>query len=394
MRPMSSRERLLAALSCREPDHTPCSFMLFNTLRALSSSYIDFVQRQLDLGLDAYVQIPPREPVVVNDYYDLHGLPVRYHPSVRIEEWVEHMPDESLPIMVKEYHTPAGTLRAEVRQTEDWRWGNHVTFLDDYLAARSRKFIITGPDDLPALRYLLAPPSAAEIEAARRDCHPTIEFAHARDLLLAGGWGVGADLLAWVYGLENMAYALYDQPDFVAELLDAVAQWNRSRMTVLLDQGIDIYLKRAWYENLDFFSPALWRRFIKPILRADIDLAHSYGTKFGYIITSNCMPLLDDFAELGIDAVVGVDPEQWDLAVTKQRLGGRVCLWGGVNGHHTVEEGTEAEVRQAVDHALEVLAPGGGFILSPVDNVRQPTQHSLDMARVLIDEWQRRTGQR
>jgi hypothetical protein len=79
-----------------------------------------------------------------------------------------------------------------------------------------------------------------------------------------------------------------------------------------------------------------------------------------YIITANCMPLLD--------AILGVDPATWDLEPAKARLGGKVCLWGGVHGHLTVERG-RAEVRRA----MQVLALGGGFILSPVDNVRQYT---------------------
>ena len=59
--------------------------------------------------------------------------------------------DEHWPIMVKEYHTPAGTLRVKVRQTDDWRWGDHVPFLDDYIVPRSRKFLVTGSKDLDGL---------------------------------------------------------------------------------------------------------------------------------------------------------------------------------------------------------------------------------------------------
>jgi len=46
------------------------------------------LQRQLDLGLDAYVQIPPRTPVLVNNHDNLHGLPVNYDPrgTVRIRK--------------------------------------------------------------------------------------------------------------------------------------------------------------------------------------------------------------------------------------------------------------------------------------------------------------------
>jgi len=90
--------------------------------------------------------------------------------------------------------------------------------------------------------------------------------------------------------------------------------------------------------------------------------------------------------------LIGVDPMQWDLAETKRRLQGNVALWGGVNGHLTIEHGTVEEVRAAVCQAMEILAPGGGFILSPVDNVREDTPRACENVRVLIDEWRRQTS--
>ena len=81
------------------------------------------------------------------------------------------------------------------------------------------------------------------------------------------------------------------------------------------------------------------------------------------------------------------------MAVAKRRLGDKVCLWGGVNGHLTVEQGSSQDVQVEVRQATEVLAPGGGFILSPVDNVRENTHRAHQNVAALIDEWQRLTGQ-
>lgn len=72
-------------------------------------------------------------------------------------------------------------------------------------------------------------------------------------------------------------------------------------------------------------------------------------------------------------------------------MGGLRC--GGGNGYGTVEWGTEAEVRAKVQKAMEVLAPGGGFILSPVENVRDTSQHTWDNTLALLDEWKALTGQ-
>ena len=390
---MSSRQRMLAALNCQEPDYPPCSFMLYKGLKSTCQDYAEFVERQVELGLDAFVELPPRPPVVVNDHYNLHGLPVSYDPRVEVREWTERQPDEQWPIMVKEYHTPDGVLRAEARQTDDWRWGDHVPFLDDYIVPRARRFPVTGPEDLDALRHLLVPLNEDEVVAFFAESGPVLELARRHDLLVTGGWGVGADLVGWVYGLQHMVYALYDRPAFVHEMLHIVSEWNCRRMRVVLDAGVDLYIKRAWYENCDFWTPETYREFLFPILKADADLAHERGASFGYLITSNCMPLLDMIAEAGVDVVIGVDPGEWDLETTRRKLGGKVCLWGGVNGHLTVEQGTAGAVRAEVRDALAVLAPTGGFVLSPVDNVREDTPRARENVLALIDEWQRLTDQ-
>jgi len=389
---MSSRQRMLSALDRQEGDYPPCSFMLYGGLRSQCHTHAEFIERQVAMGLDATIQLPPRPPIVVNDYSNLHGLPVSYDPRVQIREWIEHPADEERPILVKEYDTPAGRLRNEVRKTEDWPWGDHVPFLDDYIIPRARKFLVTKSEDLEALRFLLIPPSVEEIAAFKVESAPAQAQARHYDLLVAGGWGVGADLIGWLCGLENMIYLSYDQPDFFRELLEVIAAWNRQRMEVVLAAGIDLYIKRAWYENLDFFTPASWRKYIFPILRSEVDLAHERGSRFGYLITASCMPLLEMIAEAGVDVLVGVDPMRWDLETVKRRVAGKVCLWGGVNGHLTVEQGTASEVRAEVERAMQILAPGGGFILSPVDNVREQTPRSRENVQALIEEWRRLRG--
>ncbi len=384
---MTSRQRMLAALACQEPDHVPCSFMLFKGLHERSSSYLDFVQKQLDMGLDAYVQLPARAPRVVNDHYNLHGLPVHPDPRVSIREWKISIAGEH-PILVKEYHTPAGVLRAEVRKTPDWRWGDHVPFLDDYIEPRSRKFLVESMADLEALRYLLVPPTPEEAACFREEAQPCLDLASEKGLLVAGGWGVGADTLGWLTGLMNGILLTRRQPELITALLGMVAEWNRARMQLVLEAGIDLYIKRAWYENCDFWNPANWRKFILPILQRDAALAHEHGAKFGYILTSSAMPLIGMIIEAGVDALIGVDPREYDLArAAEMAQHGRLCLWGGVNGHVTVERGTAEEVVREARSSLETMRGKPGFVLSPVDNIREWGGEVVANVHALISAW-------
>lgn len=387
---LSSRERLLAAIDCQTPDHPPCSFMIFGALLHQSDSYLDFIERQLALGLDAAVMVPPRPPDVANDYFDLYGLTVSYHPDVSITEHVTALPGTDAPVLVKTYHTPAGDLTAEVRKSEDWPWGDHVPFLDDFLIPRSTKFIAESEDDLEAFQYLLVPPTDQERDLFWKESRPLKDYARKHDLLLTGGWGVGADMIGWIHGLSELVYDVYDQPEFVQAIFSIIAEWNRARMAVTLEADLDLFIKRAWYENTDFFTPKTWRKFIQPELMKDAALAHQAGAKFGYIITARAMPLLAPIAESGVDVIIGIDPAAYDLKATKEILKGQVSLWGGVNGHLTVEQGSSEAVIDEVTTALQSLGPDG-FILSPVDNVRENTPLAMNNVKTLIETWKKQS---
>ena len=162
-------------------------------------------------------------------------------------------------------------------------------------------------------------------------------------------------------------------------------------MAVVLDGSVDLYIRRAWYEGCDFITPDFFRASVLPRLKAEVDLAHERGTKFGYICTAGTKPMLDMYRESGIDVLIGVDPIQDPraaMALVKEKLGDSTCLWGGVSGAVTVERGSEQEVRRAVRQAIETLGPRG-LILSPVDNITVDHPRTWRNVDAFIDEWRK-----
>ena len=59
-------------------------------------------------------------------------------------------------------------------------------------------------NNLKPLRYLLVPPSEQDINSFEVESRPILDFAKKHDLLVSGGWGVGADLIAWVFVGKRM----------------------------------------------------------------------------------------------------------------------------------------------------------------------------------------------
>ncbi len=356
------------------------------------------VYSQLELGTDAMVDlrtfVPENKKV---GHADAPGFPVHFNEKVSSHEWAE-LPNGNLsPVLHKKYETPAGDLSVVVNQTFDWPYGNaaqgkfHVPFMDDYLAPRSRKYLIMKESELEALKFLLVPPTAKEIRECREAWDNGKKLAEKNDLLLAGGWGVGADALAWFCGLENAVFMALENPELLRSILGIIHEWNINRMKVYLEYGIDLFVRRAWYEGTDFWSPDLFLEFFAPNIKQEVKLAHEAGTKYGYILTSGSAPLHNILTDLGIDVLMGVDPVQGrgtELENIKKDLKGEICLWGGVNGFITIETGNKEQIEKAVYEALDTLGPDG-CILSPVDNVRDPSDQVWENVLIFINAWKK-----
>jgi len=390
-RKSSSRERMLTALENKESNYIPCSFMIFSALEEECKNQFEFIERQLELGLDVKVELPE--------------LPFRFHPEVKVKEWKEKT--ESGDLLHKEYHTPSGKLNCIVRKTEDWPYGDSVPLFNDYLVPRCQKFLIEKREDLEPLRYLFSKPTADDISIFREQANKLKKFATRKGLLVSGGWRfsfgsekgidrdggtMGADALLWLCGIERAILLAMEEPETIQELLQIISEWNMKRMEIYLEEGIDLLVRRAWYESTDLWSPSLYRKFFFPLLKKEVELVHQVGAKFGYIMTSGIMPLLNDFLELGIDVLIGVDPLEGkgtNLKLLKERLGEKICLWGGVNGFLTIERGEEKEVKETVEKSISILGPQG-FILSPVDSVTDNSERTWNNVKTMIKAWKRK----
>jgi hypothetical protein len=394
---------MLRAISCQPVDYVPCCFMLLHALDEWYPGERNLISTQIDMGLDPLVVLPSWSPSRPGDPRDLRGyqfdypgkvnvtlrgLPVHCHSDVRLREWRECTTGAPYPVLHREYLTPAGPLRVSANQTEDWPYGDRLLFVDDFIIARARKHLIATASDLKALAYLLMPPDGETLAHARAASRANRELAKEWDLLRVYQWGVLADMAAWLCGLEELVFLTTDQPALVAELLHMIADWNLARMKVVLDEGIDLWVRRGWYEGCDFWSPRLYRQFLLPHLKKEVETAHARGVKFGYILTAGGTPLVDMMLEAGVDVLIGLDPVQggYDLRAVKTKARGRMCLWGGVNGSR-VESGTPEQTRQTVKDALEILAPDNGFILSPVDGIYDSSDRAKHNVQHFVEAW-------
>jgi uroporphyrinogen-III decarboxylase len=213
-------------------------------------------------------------------------------------------------------------------------------------------------------------------------------FAQEQGVAVQGWSAFGMDGVIWLTGVERAILAAMTEPDFFGELVDIVWAWDRMRTELLLDTGVaDLVVERGWYSSIEFWSPKLFRRFVLPHLQESSALAHQAGAQFAYTMTMGAVPLANELIEAGIDLLYYVDPVQdtTDLGVVKAKFAGRMAVAGGINSGVTLASGSPAEIREAVHRAVNTLAPGGGFILAPVDALFPDTPWASVQA--MLDAW-------
>jgi hypothetical protein len=303
---------------------------------------------------------------------------------------------------VQEYQTPKGSLSQTVRQTSDWPHGDNIPIFTDYVVprGRSRKYLVENMRDVEALSSLFSQPDEKQLRAFEERVNKVRRFADEKQLLTESGatftseWLDGdsiflGDALHWLCGFENSIILARRDPDLMHSLLDVISDWSLQSIRLVTQfGGCDLIMHRGWYEC--FWSPKLYRTFLAPRIKKEVELAHKTGAKFCYIMTYGVMPLLEILKEIGVDILYGVDPVQGnaDLGKVEETLRGRVCIWGGVNSAVTLT-GSKQGVEEAVEEAFSILAPSGGFILAAIDQLFEDTV--WDNFMTMIHAWRRLT---
>lgn len=392
MRPeMTSKERMLGAINYSEVDYIPCAFMIFYNLTNKIKKQDKAIEEELKMGLDAIANVGTLE----------HS----FHPDTKYSEWIEKKNGNKY--FCRKLETPEGPLTQKVIQRNNWPTEDFFPIFDDYIIPRAEKVFLNVEKDLNKLKYLLGPFSKENIEKLKNraieakkiaDKHGLLQIAGemCRNLFNEGNYSLisGADMMSWLSGFEDIMTLSLTKPEIIKEYANIISEWNKRQIEIYLDvTDIDLIVRRAWYETTEFWTPDAYKNIIAPTIRDEAELVHQAGKKYGYIMTSAFLPIIDDMLDTGIDVLIGLDPKEGkgtEMDIVKEKFSSREkALWGGVSGPVTLEDGTARETEEAVIEAIKTLGRGGGFILSPVDNVREETENVWENTYKFIDTWKK-----
>ena len=132
-------------------------------------------------------------------------------------------------------------------------------------------------------------------------------------------------------------------------------------------------------------SPELFRRQIRPRIQPYVDLAASFDVPAMIHSCGSSSWAFDDFIDMGIAVVETLQPEAAEMAPAylKKRFGGRLAFHGCISTAGPLAYGSVEDIVRNVRETLEVMMPGGGYILSPTHQIQDnsPTANVLAMYR-------------
>lgn len=376
---------MIATIKHKEVDHIPLYFRSHDFRPPAELSWKDQYERAekwLSVGVDDILFV--QSALTRNDYCLGQGDPIEFVQGVKTKVSVTHDEKEEYPVIAKEYTTPEGMLRQEVRKTEDWDSNNNLAYdhggdnlllFDDYNVSRSRKFLIERESDLKNLKYLFSSPSKGILNQYQGYVDEVKRKANQLGVLHTACTSTGIDTLIWLCGLENTIFMSYDKPDMFEQLIEIVHQRDILATEICLDSGVDMIFRRGWYEGCNLWSPAIYRRYFLPKVKEIAKLVREGNRLFGYALPYGMMPILPDLLDIGYDVHWYVDDIQGDadFKKVKELFSGKVAILGGVNEAITLEREPIDVIKKSVYRAVELLGREGGFVLSPTDGLYSST---------------------
>jgi len=139
-------------------------------------------------------------------------------------------------------------------------------------------------------------------------------------------------------------------------------------------------------------SLELFRRHIRPRHQPFIDLAKAYGLPVMIHTCGSSSWAYEDYIEMGVNAVDTLQPEAKDMspAHLKRTFGGRLAFHGCISTAGPVAYGSVQEAVDVCRSTLDIMMAGGGYCFAPTHALQDnsPTENVVAMYRV-ADEYGR-----
>jgi len=196
-------------------------------------------------------------------------------------------------------------------------------------------------------------------------------------------------------GMEGCLVAMAQGETAIDTLFDKLLELKLAFWGMALQELADVIDVAAEFDDYgtqtsQLISPRMFRQQLKPRLKILFDTLRRLapGVKRFFHSCGSIRPLIPDLIEIGVEILnpvhvraIGMEP-----VALKRDFGDALVFWGGgVDTQGVLPAGTARQVRDDVRRNVEALAPGGGYIFSPVHNVQAdvPPENIVAMLEAL-----------
>ena len=358
----NSRERVLTALSHKEPDRVPVD------LGATGDASIH---------IDAYNKL--------KKYLGIEGGKAKFIDI--IQQTV--IPEEKVLEIIKvdtrtiSLNTSNG-LELEIQEDEDGHW-----FIDEWgIKWKKPKYgyyfdMIGHPLKNASIKDLddyswPDPDNPGRYEGLEKKAK---ELFNNTEYAIVGNTQLGSAFeLNWcLTGLERFLTDMLLNPKFIEKLVARSVEIQGKIISNFLNAVGNYIQILAIGDDLGMqtgplMSPDLYRRLIKPYAKRLIHLIKSQtNAKIFCHSCGSIVSFIPDFIEYGIDVLhpIQVSAKDMDSKRLKERFGDKISFWGGIDTQHVLPYGTPEDVEGEVKKRIHDLAPGGGYVLAAVHNIQR-----------------------
>ena len=187
----------------------------------------------------------------------------------------------------------------------------------------------------------------------------------AQGYAVAGGLPhLGGELFetAWrLRGLEAWLLDLIERPELAHALLDRLRDMCVANAQILARAGVDVLVldDDVGMPTTMMIGRDLWARYLKPRVAEIIAAGRAINPDLRVLYHSDgwILPIIDELIEIGVNALNPIQPDVVDPVEIKRRFGDRITLWGAVGTQATFSESAPEVVRSETRMRLETLGP-------------------------------------
>lgn len=378
---MTSRERILTAISHKESDRVPIDF---GSMRSTGIMAIAYNKLKAHLGIttgetrmyDTYQQLAEPEQWVL-DRFGVDSVDATNSFGRFPEKWKDWtLPDGS--------HCKVPSWFGPVREPGRWvirdeNGAELAQMPDGCLYFEGTRNILADAettDDVDRLFHpgIFSKEGLAYLREQAKWVHENTEYATMIGFggnILEGGQGlfgwerfmmeVALDSGIVNYALDKMVEGYMENLRLLVEALDGYVN--------IIQMGDDLGSQTA-----TLLSPDMYRKVVKPRHTREYQFIRNKSSIHVFLhACGSCYDVIGDLIDEGVEilnpvqtSAVGMEPRR-----LKKQFGDKITFWGGgCDTQSILPNATPQQIDEHVKERIEIFAPGGGFVFNQIHNVQ------------------------